>query len=588
MLSAFLRWLRTETLGPQWLRTLRYWVWIYRRERSFVRRLRARENVATGSHSTPREDVRPWISIVMPVCDPPPKFLRRAIESVQAQCNPNWELCIADDASSNEAVLQVLREASNGDSRVKLLERDERGHISAATNSALTLASAPWVTFLDHDDLLAGHALTAIRSTLNRHPRARFLYSDEDKCDERGWRSEPHFKPGWNETLLMAQNYLAHLSIYRRDDVERVGGFRQGVEGSQDYDLALRVTATLEREQIVHIPQVLYHWRAIVGSTARVVDAKDYATAAGLKALTDRFEGRPDVLVDAGPVPTTYRVRYRLPNAAPTVSIIVPTRDRARLLQQCVEGVLNLTRYPGCLEGLVVDNDSTDPEALTFLERIADMPSVKVLHWEGAFNYSAINNFAVSTATGDVLCFLNNDIEVVDENWLSELVSFAVRDGIGAVGAKLLYPDGRVQHGGVITGLRGVADHVHKCFSGADSGYFARLLLAQEMSAVTAACMVMKRSVFEAAGGFDAENLSVIFNDVELCLRLREQGLRNVWTPDAVLYHHESASRRSMLRGSPVLKRNANWMRKVWGRTLKSDPYWNPNLSLAHRDFRPR
>jgi O-antigen biosynthesis protein len=568
-----------RSLGPRWLRRLRYRCWIVLRER---RAAQLRELVS----GLPQMQEQPLISILLPVHDPPVKFLAEAIASVSGQLYDNWELCIADDASSSASVRQLLQRSAAAEPRIRLSLRADRGHISAATNTALGLAHGEWVVFLDHDDLLAPHALARLAQYTKRTPGLRFVYSDEDKCDEGGRRYEPHFKPDWNPALLYSLNYLGHLCAYRLEDVRRNGGMREGYEGAQDYDLALRVTRHLEPAQIAHIPEVLYHWRAILGSTARDATAKDYATEAGIRALQDRLRDTPGAEVSQAHFPTSYRVRWRIPGAAPQVSIIIPTRDRAELLARCLRGVLLDTDYAP-LEVLIVDNDSRDRAALDVLDRAQQDPRVRRLNWSGSFNYSAINNMAASQAQGEVLCFLNNDVEVLHAGWLTEMVEQAQREGIGAVGAKLYYPDGTVQHAGVVVGLRGVADHPHKGFSGADSGYFMRLKVVQEYSAVTAACMVIRRDAFEAVGGFDAEHLEVIFNDVELCLRLREAGLRNVWTPYAELRHHESATRRKLMCGNPVLKRNADWMRRHRSAALARDPYWNPALSLRHYDFRP-
>ncbi|WP_353982232.1 glycosyltransferase family 2 protein [Salinicola endophyticus] len=532
-------------------------------------------------------DWTPTISILLPTHDTEPAYLTRCLDSVLAQSYPHWQLCIADDASRDPQVMQTLSRYAAADTRIALVQREHNGHICAASNSALELARGEFVALLDHDDELARDALFHVVEALQRQPDAEVLYSDEDKIDERGERFDPHFKPAWNPDLLLGQNYLSHLSVYRTAGVRALGGFRLGLEGSQDHDLALRCTRGLSAERIVHIPQVLYHWRAAGTSTAGAAAAKAYTGVAGLRAVREHLAiEAPAARVEAGRFPNTYRVHWPLPQPAPLVSLLVPTRDRVELLEPCVRALLERTAYPN-LELLILDNDSRDPATLDFFTAIAADPRVRVLRWPGPFNYSALNNFGAAQARGTVLGLVNNDIEPMHPEWLTEMVAHACRPEIGCVGAKLYYPNGTIQHAGVVLGVGGVAGHAHKYFSGHQPGYFSRLHLAQNYSAVTAACLVVRREIFTAVGGLDAAHLAVAFNDVDFCLRVRDAGYRNLWTPFAELYHHESVSRGS---DDTQAKRaraasEAQYMRRRWGASLFTDPAYHPHLTLTHEDF---
>lgn len=532
---------------------------------------------------------RPTVSVLMPVYNTAEDFLRRAIESVLAQSYPHWELCVADDASTEPHVRAVLEEYARRDPRVKVTYRAENGHISAASNSALALATGEFVALLDHDDELAPHALHFVVAALNEMPSACILYSDEDKIDATGERSDPHFKPEWNPDLFLSQNYVSHLGVYRRDLLGRIGGFRQGVEGSQDYDLMLRCLPHLTPGEIVHVPKVLYHWRTVEGSTALQAERKSYTAAAGIRALRDFFDarGRQDVVVEAGMVPNTYRVRYPVPRPEPLVSLLIPTRDRFDYLERCVRSILEKTTYPN-YEILILDNGSTELDTLAFFERVQrEYARVRVVSYPHPFNFSAINNFGVRNARGEVIGLVNNDVEVITPEWLTEMVSHALRPEIGCVGAKLYYDDETIQHAGVILGIGGVAGHSHKYFPRSHDGYFSRLKVVQNVSAVTAACLVVRKAVYEEVGGLDEDNLAVAFNDVDFCLKVRQAGYRNLWTPYAELYHHESKSRG--IEDTPVkverFHREAAFIRAKWDEALVNDPCYSRNLTLMSEDF---
>jgi len=459
--------------------------------------------------------------------------------------------------------------------------RTANGGISAATNSAVDIATGEFIAFLDHDDVLPIHALYMVAREIARDPDLDVIYSDEDKISRWGRRYDPHFKSDWNPDLFLSQNMIAHLGVYRTSLVRKVGGLRPEFDGSQDYDLALRIVEQTQPQHIRHIPHVLYHWRAAANSTARVADAKPYAVIAARKAVQDHLRRQGiRAEVDFAKGSPFLQVRYAL-DSEPLVSIIVPTRDQKDLLSRCVDGILKRTQY-GKLELLIVDNRSQEGATQAYLEQIAADPRVRVLRYDQPFNFSLINNWAATQASGEILLFLNNDTEVIGPQWLRHMVANACRSEVGAVGAKLLYPSGRVQHGGVILGMSGVGGHFHLGRRQHDPGYFGRALLQQNLSAVTAACLAMRRKVLDEVGGFNGHDLRVAFNDVDLCLRIRQRGYLIVWTPLAELYHHESVSRGSDLlpvRHREFLQEN-EYMRSKWGSMLDRDPYFNPNLSL--------
>lgn len=533
----------------------------------------------------PVQSTQPLISVVMPVYNTPEKWLRKCIDSVIAQTYPKWELCIANDASTSPHVRIVLDEYARVDPRIRVLHREVNGHISLCSNDALTMARGEYVALLDHDDELPSHALLEVAKAIEQNPLWKLIYSDEDKIDEAGQRYDPYFKPDWNYDLFLGQNCVSHLGIYRTSLVREVGGFRKGMEGSQDWDLALRCIERLGSDEIGHIPHVMYHWRAIAGSTALGVGEKDYAGNAGLRAVRDHL-GRIGCKADVEMVgPGRVRVKRRLPENPPRVSLIVPTRDKVDLLRTCIGSILARTDYPD-YEILIVDNQSSEPETLEYFAELAAEPRIRVLRYDKPFNYSAINNFAAAQATGQVLGLVNNDIEVESPGWLQELVSHSLRDDVGAVGAMLLYPNDTIQHAGVILGMHGIAGHLYAGLPRDHSGQMGRALLVQEMSAVTAACLLVRKAVFDEVGGLD-ERLCVAFNDIDFCLRVRARGYRNLWTPHAVLYHHESASRG--YEDTPEKKARfdgeVDMMRSRWADQLLRDPSYNPNLSLAGGPF---
>lgn len=536
------------------------------------------------------EEIRKWaskpmISIIMPVYNPPIDLLRQAVESIRSQLYPNWQLCIADDASTQPAVHEYLKTLSIEDKRIQVVFRTENGHISKASNSALELAHGEFIALMDNDDLLPEHALYWVARTIIENPGVGLIYSDEDKIGTDGKRSSPYFKSDWNEYLFRSQNMICHLGVYRRDLVTKVGQFRAGFEGAQDYDLALRCVEHLEREQIIHIPRVLYHWRIHSGSTAMAGDEKPYAALAGVKALDEHLQRKGEIgnteLLPMG----MYRVHYNLPEQLPLVSLIIPTRNAHGLVKQCIDSIKQLTTYPN-YEIILIDNGSDDAEALKYFSEIDQEPNIRVLRDDGPFNYSALNNGAARIANGSMIGLINNDIEIITPDWLEEMVSIAMQPGVGAVGARLWYPDDRLQHGGVVVGVGGVAGHSHKYLPKGDYGYFCRAGLIQEFSAVTAACLIIKKSIFDEVNGLDEEHLKIAFNDVDFCLRVKEAGYFNVWTPFAEMYHHESATRG--LEDTP--EKQQRFMKEItyvqarWP-DIQKDYAYSPNLTLDHEDF---
>jgi glycosyltransferase involved in cell wall biosynthesis len=531
--------------------------------------------------------VTPLVSIILPVYDTEEKFLRRCIESVLSQSYPHWELCIADDASSKKNVGKILEYYARQDRRIKIVYRQINGHICEASNSALELSRGSYIALLDHDDELAVHALFFVVKEILKNPGAKVLYSDEDKIDENGHRFEPNFKSEWNPDQILSQNYISHLGVYQAGLVKEVGGFRKGYEGSQDYDLVLRCVPKIKDHEVIHIPMVLYHWRATEGSTALSDREKSYTTAAGLRALKDFFkEKKEKVEIKKGLSPNTFRVIYPIPAPQPLVSLLIPTRNQFDFLSRCISSILEKTTYQN-YEIIVIDNQSSGKRTLNYLESIQKKENIRVLEFDRPFNFSAINNYGAAKARGHIIGLINNDIEVISPDWLTEMVAHACRPEIGCVGAKLYYSSGLIQHAGVILGIGGVAGHSHKYFPNKSTGYFSRLILTQNLSAVTGACLVVRKSLYDAVGGLNEKNLSIAFNDVDFCLKVQEIGYRNLWTPFAELYHHESVSRGAEDSREKQMRfaKEIAYMKKRWRETLTSDRYYSPHLSMVKEDF---
>ena len=596
--SLFLQWCRKGfrvlfTRGPKVLAETVYWTWVRQGERGksayqdWVNEFTAlgEADVAAMAEASRSLARQPRFSLITPVYNTPEKFLRAAIDSVIRQAYPHWELCLADDASTEPHVRQVLEEYRARDARIKVTYRASNGHISAASNSALELATGDFVALLDHDDELPPDALYWVARELNDHPDAALVYSDEDKLDFDGKRAMPYFKCDWNYDLFLSHNLITHLGVYRADIVREIGGFRTGFEGAQDYDLALRFIERIDPRQIRHVPRALYHWRMLRGSTSVGAEQKDYAAGRARLAIEEHLARiGADATVETIEDMAVQRVRYRVPAEEPLVSIIIPTRNGRRLVQQCIESIRAKTTWRN-YEILLVDNGSDEKESIDYFRALEGDGKVRLVADPLPFNFSRINNDAARLARGEFLLFLNNDTEVITPEWLTEMVSHARRPGIGAVGAKLWYPNDTIQHAGLVL-IAGVAGHAHLGRRRGDHGYFSRASLIQSIAAVTGACLCIRRSTFEEAGGFD-ETLAVAFNDVDLCLRLHSRGLRNLYTPYAELYHHESASRgyEDTVEKMARFKAEVEILSGRWLPLLMNDPYYNPNLALVGDPF---
>nr|WP_230957942.1 glycosyltransferase [Burkholderia diffusa] len=527
----------------------------------------------------------PRISVVMPVYNPDPRWLAEAIESICGQLYPHWELCIADDVSTDPAIRPLLQRYASQDDRIKVAFREKNGHISAASNTALELVTGEWVALFDHDDLLPEHALYCVADAVQRDPAIRMIYSDEDKIDEAGKRREPYFKCDWNSDLFLSQNMFSHLGVFQKKLLDEVGGFREGYEGSQDYDLALRCAERAGARAIYHIPRVLYHWRVHAESTASGTDAKPYAVVAGERALNDHFDrvGIRGVVEYAG---NGYRTRYAMPDPMPLVSLVIPARNEPELIRRCITSIVDKTTYRN-YEIIIVGRGSGDRAMLDYLDSFDGDARVRVLHNDQPFNFPAYCNSTVEVANGEIIGLIDSGIEVISPEWLSEMVSIALQPGVGAVGAKLLYPNDTIEQAGMALGLLGVAGYVHKHIPRRSFGYFGRASLVSAFSAVSAACMVVRKSIYLDAAGLDERELSVAFSDVDFCIRVREAGYRHVWTPYAELYRHES----KVLDDSSSPAAQARFdeavqvMQQRWGALLQSDPFYSPNLTLTEEDF---
>jgi O-antigen biosynthesis protein len=533
---------------------------------------------------------RPLISVTIAVDTTSAVGLDKSFESVISQLYPYWELCLALDNPTEPLVKPFLLSARTLDPRIKLV-RSGSARGSESTNAALNATSGEFVTFLRPGDILAEHALYEVVIALGGNRQSDVVYTDTDCLDSEGKRTDPWFKPGWDPDLLLGQDYLSAFAVYRRDLVEGVGWLRSGFEGAKLYDLALRVTRATTPDRIIHVPAILIHCRE-AKETGHSKSAAELPVAeANGRAVRDHLnsQGDWDALVEPVPqIPAAVRVVWPLPPLEPCVSVIIPTRDLTDLLAECIDGVLHRTDYAN-LELLIVDNGSVEPDTLRLFDRLASEETrVRILRYPGLFNYSALNNAAAREATGDVLLLLNNDTSVIDSGWLRELVSQVLRPDVGMVGAKLLYANQQVQHGGVVLGPHGSVAHVHRLVERNDPGYRYQLALTRTLSAVTAACVAIRAAVFFEIGGFDEVNLPVAFNDVDLCLRLGDYGYRVVWTPFAELFHLESASRGKEdvnLATSERILGEMKHLKKSWGSLLEfADPFHNPNL-LFHPNY---
>lgn len=532
-------------------------------------------------------DYMPKFSIVIPVYKTPEKFLKEMLDSIVEQTYANWELCIADGSPAGESVENVLKKYAEKDARIRYQVLGENRGISGNTNVALEMAEGDFIVLADHDDRLTPNALFECAKKLNENENCDVLYSDEDKLDMDGDELfDPHFKPDFNPDLLTSVNYICHLFVVKKELLDKVGGFRAEYDGAQDYDFIFRCTENAK--QICHIPKVLYHWRCHPNSTASNPESKLYAFTAGSRAIMDHYKRvgieaeKVEKGVDYGIYHTTFKIKDD-----PLVSVIIPNKDHTVDLDNCIRPMLTEGTYKN-LEFVIVENNSTEQATWDYYEKIQkEFPNVHVVRWEREFNYSAINNFGVQHAKGEYLLFMNNDIELIAKNFVEEMLGFVQREDVGIAGARLLYEDDTIQHAGVVIGFGGIAGHTFIGLHKSENSYFNRAMCAQDYSAVTAACMMSKRSVFDAVGGF-TEELAVAFNDIDYCMKVRKLGKLVAYAPYAVLHHYESKSRG--LEDTPEkverFNREIATFAKRWPEILRDgDPYYNPNLTLRKSNF---
>lgn len=531
----------------------------------------------------------PKISIVVPLYKTPEPYFRSMVESVCAQTYQNWELCLSDGSGKDSPLKELTEEYCRKDARIKVVTSSDRLNISRNTNQALRICTGDYIAFMDHDDLLSGEALFKVVEYLNADPDAELLYSDEDKVSADGKKFfQPHFKSDYNKDLLLSMNYICHLVVVKKTLLNQVGEIRSEYDGAQDYDFLLRCVSVTDK--IVHIPKVLYHWRSHENSTARGLDKKDYASDAGERALRDYYQNQNiDAVVKKTKYPGIYRTKYRLLQK-PEVTIIIPNKDHVEDLRKCLEAIREKAGYDH-YEILIIENNSVQNETFLYYREIEKTcENIRVLYWEDKFNYAAINNWGAVHARGEYLLFLNNDIEWISKNFLREMLSVCQRDDVGIVGSLLYFPDHTVQHAGVVMGYSGIAGHAFIGQPRGQQGYFSRIVCMQDYSAVTAACMMVKKEVFQAVNGFD-EMFEVAFNDVDLCLRVRETGKLVVYDPYTCAYHHESKTRGSdeTPENKGRFEREKVLLRKRWKKyIIDGDPYYNRNLTLDRPDFSVR
>ena len=527
----------------------------------------------------------PLISVAVPAYRTPEKFLAQMIDSLLAQTYGNWELCIANGSPEDSAMKKVLEEYTKKDSRIRVSELTENKGIAGNTNAALEMAQGEFVGLLDHDDLLAPNALYEIVRALDEDRNLDAVYTDEDKVTtELDEHFQPHLKPDFNLDLLRSNNYICHFFVVRRSIVQKVGGFRQEFDGAQDHDFIFRCIETAEK--VGHIPEILYHWRTHKASTADNPASKMYAFDAGKRAIEAHLkrtgtEGTVSHTPDLG----FFRVKYPV-QGQPLVSIIIPNKDEKETLKACIDSIREKTEYPN-YEIIIVENNSTTDEIFQYYKELSQDPRIRLLRWKKEFNYSAINNYGVRHANGEYLLFLNNDVTVITPGWIKELLGVCQRSEVGAAGVKLIYPDDTIQHAGCVIGLGGIAGHMFVDMPANRTGYLHKASILQDMSAVTAACMMMKRTAFEEAGGF-TEKLSVAFNDVDLCLKVRKNHKLIVYDPYVQLYHMESKTRGAEDNKEKVrrFQEEIEYMRCQWIDILKKgDPYYNKNLSLTKWNY---
>ena len=531
---------------------------------------------------------RPKISFVVPLYKTPEKYLRRLTESFQEQTYSNWELCFSDGSGAQSPLTELLKELTVKDNRIKYVSHEESLQISENTNSAIEIATGDFIAFADHDDELTPNALFECVKAINEKPQTLVIYTDEDKMSMDGHKFfQPHFKPDYNPDLLCTVNYICHLFVVSRKVIEKVGGLRSEFDGAQDYDFVLRCVEAVKDEEICHIPKILYHWRCHEDSTAENPESKLYAFEAGRRAVQAHYE-RTGIHAEVfkGEYLGLYRTKF-IRDHDPLISIIIPNKDHIDDLKRCMESIEQKSTYKN-YEYIIVENNSTDSATFEYYKKLeAENPKVRMVYWDGVFNYSAINNYGASFAKGEYLLLLNNDTEIINPDCLEELLGYCMRKDVGAVGARLYYEDDTIQHAGVVIGFGGIAGHCFVQQKRGTTGYCHRIICAQDYSAVTAACMMVKKSAFDAVGGL-SEELAVAFNDIDFCMKLRKAEYLIVYNPYAELYHYESKSRGLEDTPEKVARFNKEiaTFEKKWPEILENgDPYYNPNLTLKSQDF---
>ena len=533
-------------------------------------------------------DYQPKISIVVPLYKTPEKYLLQLVESVKAQTYPNWELCLSDGSGENSPLTSFLKSLEAGDERIKVAYNEQALQISENTNAGIEIATGAYIAFADHDDELTPHALFECVKALNKDRKIRLIYSDEDKMSMDGHKFfQPHFKPDYNPDLLCTVNYICHLFVVQREILDQVGTFRKEFDGAQDYDFIFRCVEAVDPSEIYHVTKILYHWRCHEDSTAENPESKTYAFEAGKRAIEEHYH-RTGIKAEVyqGEFLGLYRTRF-LRDYDPLISIIIPNKDHIEDLKRCMDSIDQKSSYKN-YEYIIVENNSTDEKTFQYYKNLEEEnPKAHVVYWDKEFNYSAINNYGATFAKGEYILLLNNDTEIINETCLEELLGYCMRSDVGAVGARMYYEDDTIQHAGVVIGFGGIAGHCFVLQPRGTTGYCHRIICAQDYSAVTAACMLVKKSAFDEVGGL-TEELAVAFNDIDFCMKLREAGYLIVYNPYAELYHYESKSRGLEDTPEKVARFNKEMQifERRWPDILRNgDPYYNPNLTLKSQDF---
>ena len=531
---------------------------------------------------------QPVFSVVLPIYNTPMHYLKDAIDSVIAQTYPHWELCISDDCSPNGAIRDYVETLAAKDKRIKFVWRDTNGHISENTNSAIALASGDFIAFMDHDDYLRADALFQNAKVLNENKQVELLYSDEDKVNDAGAHFKPRFKPDWCPDGFLSQNYLCHFVVVKRDIVNEIGGLRKGFEGSQDYDFLLR--ATEKTSHIYHIPMILYHWRSHEGSVAQNNYSKPYAFEAGKKAIEEALvrRGRPGTVTMIGHLKGLYSVRYKIKEYK-KVSIVIPTKNKADLCEDLLSSIFELTVYPD-FEVILVDNNSDEDSFFELIKKweVLQPKRFKCIKDVGDFNFSRLINNGVKATSGAYLLLLNNDMKIIDKDWMNALVEQVQFETTGIVGAKLIYKNERIQHAGMVLGMKDeISRHPSARLDRDFPGNDAVIITINNYSSITGACMMVRAEIFKQVGGFD-EAIPVDYNDLDFCLKVRELGLNNIYLPHVTLFHYESVSRshpKKSRKSHLVFEQSAAIIRKKWAKYIEHDPCISPHLIYEGNEF---